>query len=97
MKLPEFKIVLEPRSEDAISAQGFDWADDDVGTRSKVGGAADLPAEVALPNCPSCTVAMTFVSQLDSIGDSICFADAGLLFTFVCFDCFEAASIIHSS
>ncbi len=39
---------------------------------------------------------MTFYGQLDSVGDDICIADAGMVFVFLCFDCFEAAAMVQS-
>ncbi|WP_350184161.1 hypothetical protein [Roseibium album] len=39
---------------------------------------------------------MSFFSQIDSIGDELSFADVGILYTFVCFGCFEAESVIQS-
>ncbi|KPA21849.1 hypothetical protein shim_17340 [Shimia sp. SK013] len=97
MTLPEFKIDLTPKSEEATRTMGFKWADDRVGQRSKIGGTPDLPEGATAPPCPSCGKETSFVSQLDSIGDDLAFADVGLLFTFVCFDCFEAVSFIQSS
>ncbi len=96
MTLPEFKITLTPVSEEAKQKMGFKWADADVGTRSKFGGVPDLTHERPCPICPSCDAEMTFVSQLDSVGDDLEFADVGLLFTYLCFDCFEAVSFIES-
>jgi hypothetical protein len=37
---------------------------------------------------------MTFYGQLDSVGDDLVLADAGLVHVFVCFDSFEAAAEI---
>jgi len=39
---------------------------------------------------------MTFYGQLDSLGDEIVLADAGLVAVFVCFGCFEAAARVVS-
>jgi hypothetical protein len=33
---------------------------------------------------------MTFYGQLDSISDEFILADCGLVYIFVCFDCFSA-------
>jgi hypothetical protein len=35
---------------------------------------------------------MTFYGQLDSVGDDVVLADAGVVQVFVCFDCFDAAA-----
>lgn len=39
---------------------------------------------------------MTFYGQLDSIGDEYVLADCGMIYVFVCFDCFTTKSFIHS-
>lgn len=39
---------------------------------------------------------MTFYAQLDSISDEFSLADCGLIFVFVCFDCFKTTSFIDS-
>ena len=40
---------------------------------------------------------MTFYAQLDSINDDFCLADCGMIFVFVCFECFETKSVLQSS
>jgi len=39
---------------------------------------------------------MTFYGQLDSINDEFILADCGLVYVFVCFDCFSAQAFIQS-
>jgi len=39
---------------------------------------------------------MTFYGQLDSVGDSISLADVGMVYVFVCFDCFTSKSVLQS-
>jgi len=39
---------------------------------------------------------MTFYGQLDSVGDQIALADVGMIYVFVCFNCFETRSILQS-
>ncbi|CAN7721300.1 hypothetical protein LJR290_006098 [Variovorax sp. LjRoot290] len=39
---------------------------------------------------------MTFYAQLDSINDEVVLADCGMIYVFVCFDCFETKSILQS-
>jgi hypothetical protein len=40
---------------------------------------------------------MTFYAQLDSLGDNHCLADCGMIYVFVCWDCFETKSVLQSS
>jgi len=39
---------------------------------------------------------MTFYGQLDSVGDAVCLADCGMIYVFVCFDCYETKSVLQS-
>jgi len=39
---------------------------------------------------------MTFYGQLDSVNDDICIADCGMVYIFMCFDCYQAISIVKS-
>jgi hypothetical protein len=40
---------------------------------------------------------MTFYGQLDSINDEFVLADVGLVFVFVCFDCFTSMSVVPTT
>jgi len=39
---------------------------------------------------------MTFYGQFDSVNDDYSVADAGLIYVYLCFDCFEAAALVDS-
>ena len=93
MKIPEIKLELKPENEEAKREIGFKWAGENIGQRSKLGGKPEWIQET--PNC-SCGKPMTFYGQLDSIGDEINLADCGIIYVFVCFDCFESKSIVQS-
>ncbi len=96
-KIPEIPLVLNPKTEDAKKVVGFEW-NDQVGERSKIGGTPDWQQGEEKPICPSpgCGKEMTFYGQFDSVGDSVCLADCGMIYVFVCFDCFETKSILQS-
>ena len=96
-KIPPFVLRAEPLDEEAKKAQGFEWADAEVGTRHRLGGAPDFLQDAESPTCPDCGRQMTFYAQLDSIGDAFCIADCGMVYVFICFDCNETASFIESS
>ena len=95
-RLPPFRLVAEPASEEARALTGFEWADAEVGRRHRLGGEPSwLPGD-ATPMCPACGQRMTFYAQLDSIGDDVVLADCGLVYVFVCFDDFRAAAVLQS-
>jgi uncharacterized protein YwqG len=83
-----------------------------LGIRSKLGGKPDWDQSAELPTCPECEQPMTFVGQIDSIehddehnphavhclsGDAqYMFADVGMIYVFMCFDCMETKSVLQS-
>ena len=84
--------MLAPESDEAKSAVGYRY-NPDVGVRSKLGGEPDWLQGEEWPEC--CGTRMTFYGQLDSIGDKYDLADCGMIYVFVCYDCFEVKSVFH--
>jgi hypothetical protein len=95
MKIPEIRLELNPQSEEASAAIGFRYADKEIGKRSKLGGEPQWIQRDATPQC-DCGKAMTFYGQLDSIGDKFNLADCGMIYAFICFDCYETKSIFQT-
>jgi hypothetical protein len=95
-RIPEIGLALVPRSQEAKDTIGFKWAGPGIGDRSKIGGELDWIQRPTLPTC-SCGQDMTFSGQLDSVGDALCLADCGMIYVFVCFDCYETKSVLQSS
>src|SRR5262245_22584658 len=101
VKIPPFRLVAEPLNEAAAAAAGFKWAGEDalgrkIGQRHKLGGEPDFLQRDETPSCSGCKSEMTFYGQLDSIGDEYDLADCGMIYVFVCLDCFSTKSFIHS-
>jgi hypothetical protein len=81
------------------------------GQASKLGGTPNWLQGDETPTCPHCKEKMTFIGQLDSIEHEAkenphsinalsgkqhyLFGDAGLLFTFLCFECSEPKTILQ--
>jgi hypothetical protein len=94
-EIPPFRLVPEPLTEEAAGLPGFKWAGGDIGKRHQLGGQPDFIQTVSVPKC-SCGKDMTFYAQIDSINDEIVLADCGMIYVFVCFDCFETKSVLQS-
>lgn len=92
MEIPEIKLIPAPDSDAAKRAVGYQY-NDEAGKRHKLGGKPDSIQESVWPNC--CGSKMTFYAQVDSIGDDYDLADCGMIYVFVCFDCFGTESILH--
>lgn len=95
MKIPEIKLELKPETNEAKAVVGFKWAGPPIRQRSKIGGEPDWEQGGQVPEC-SCGEPMTFYAQLDSIGDEVNLADCGMIYVFVCFDCFETKAVLQT-
>ena len=93
--IPPFRLVPEPLNETAANLPPFKWAGRDVGKRHKLGGEPDFVQDPNWPDCPNCKTKMTFYAQLDSINDEFCIADAGLIYVFLCFDCYHCETVLQ--
>lgn len=93
MIIPEIKLVPTAETAEARSAIGYEY-NDEAGHRHKLGGEPDFIQEEEKPEC--CGNRMTFYAQIDSIGDDYDLADCGMIYVFVCFDCFSVKSFLQS-
>lgn len=94
--IPPFKLVAQPLNEEAKRLQKFKWAPDDIGSRHRLGGEPYFLQDREHPQCKLCHKDMTFYAQLDSINDDYIVADCGMIYVFLCFDCFEVVSFVQS-
>lgn len=97
--LPAFRLIPEPMDDEAraVTAEPRpDWVWEKIGTRHQLGGIPEFVQSDEYPSCKSCGEAMTFYAQLDAINHKYDLADSGLLYVFICFDCFETVSFIQS-
>ena len=95
-KIPPFKLIAEPLNEEAKSLRKFKWASPEVGHRHQLGGDPSFIQAERIPQCGKCGAKMTFYGQLDSISPEYCLADVGMIYVFVCFDCFTTQSFLQS-
>jgi hypothetical protein len=95
-KIPPFRLIPEPLSEEAVSLPKFRWASSEIGTRHQLGGDPKIIQRSKWPKCGECGEEMTFYGQLDSINDEFNLADCGIILVFVCFNCYTTHSFIQS-
>ena len=95
-KIPAFRLVAEPLSDEARRLPGFKWAGPEAGKRHQLGGEPTAWAAEHWPVCKCCAERMTFYGQLDSLNDEFNLMDLGVVCVFVCFDCFEVEAMLDS-
>lgn len=93
--IPPFRLVPEALNAEAAVLPKFKWAGDAIGQRHQLGGSPAFIQGDATPVC-SCDKQMSFYAQLDSINDEFVLADCGMIYVFVCFDCYQTASVLQS-
>jgi hypothetical protein len=98
-EVPAFRLVAEPLSAEAsrLLAERPEYIDAGIGERHRLGGEPSFLQAEEWPDCPSCGERMTFYAQLDSLPSvEFALADAGLIYVFLCFGCFETAAVLQS-
>ena len=95
MRIPEVPLIPTPETLEAEAVVGFKWAGSPIGRRHRIGGEPDWIQEDEPQTC-TCGKSMTFYAQLDSLGDNVCLADCGMIYVFICLDCFETKSVFQS-
>ncbi|MGJ5082654.1 hypothetical protein [Bradyrhizobium sp. HKCCYLS3013] len=95
--IPPFQLVPEPLDDVAREMPPFKLAPKPIGRRHRLGGSPDFIQGDEWPTCKTCRVKMTFYGQLDSINDEICIADCGMIYVFLCFDCYASESFVQSN
>jgi hypothetical protein len=94
--IPPFKLIPEPIDDEAAeplarhpSAAGFN-------ERHRLGGEPEFIEDEVVPACAFGNP-MTFYAQLDSVSEEFSLADRGMIYVFVCFNCFEAKAVLQSN
>ncbi len=95
--IPPFRFVAQPLNKEAESLPKFEWAEEHIGTRHKLGGTPDFIQDAEWPTCPDCGTKMTFYAQLDSINDEFLIADCGMIYVFVCLECNRVETLVQSN
>ncbi len=96
MEIPEIRLIAAPETDEARKIVGFKWAGADVGNRHKLGGSPDWLQDPDVLMCSGCHKQMDFYGQLDSIGDKVCLADCGIIYVFICHDCYTTQTVLQS-
>jgi uncharacterized protein YwqG len=105
--LREYRIKFETVSEGEKAVPDRQQ----LGVRSKLGGAPDWDQSDEVPTCPACKEQMSFIAQIDSMEhdeehnphrinclsnqQQYMFGDVGMIYVFMCFDCMKTVSVVQ--
>lgn len=92
--IPPFKLTPTPMQHFSRPVD-FGPGAHALNKRHQLGGIPELIEPLDTPKC-SFGNPMTFYAQLDSISEECMLADRGMVYVFVCFNCFETASVLQS-
>jgi hypothetical protein len=93
--IPAFKLIPEPADDEAPEPVDCHPGIATINERHRLGG---KPKFIEAEEIPVCAFGnpMTFYAQLDSVSEEFSLADRGMIYVFVCFNCFEAKAVVQS-
>jgi hypothetical protein len=92
--LPEIRLKMLPDTPETITlvkGSGREAA----GDRHKLGGDPDWIQAEETPSCGECDEPMTFYGQLDHLGDVEGLKDDGMIYVFLCRECYTTEAVLQ--
>lgn len=94
--IPPFCLMPEPASDVAASMFGGMMKRYPLAKGHRLGGQPQFIDQDETPRCAFGTP-MSFYAQLDSLDEEYMLADRGMIYVFVCFNCFETKAVLQSN
>ena len=95
--IPEIPLRMAPKSSKAKAIVAGTFGHQEAGDRHKLGGNPDWIQGDETPNCPECSESMEFYGQLDHLGSVESLQDAGMIYVFLCRDCYTTEAVLQYS
>jgi hypothetical protein len=93
--IPAFRLIPEPIDDEAPELLECERGVASINERHRLGGKPDFIEAEEIPVCAFGNP-MTFYAQLDSVSEKFVLADRGMIYVFVCFNCFETKAVLQS-
>ena len=93
--IPEIPLKMVPESSLAKAVVQGDHGYREAGDRHKLGGKPDWIQSDETPVCPECEDSMDFYGQLDNLGSIESLKDEGMVYVFVCRECYATKAILQ--
>jgi hypothetical protein len=95
--LPEIPLQMAPQSSKARAVVSGTFGYHEAGDRNKLGGRPDWIQNDETPDCQDCGEPMEFYGQFDHLGSVENLKDEGMIYIFLCRDCYTTEAILQSS
>ena len=94
--IPEIPLKMVPESAVAkvLIEGGYGWQ---PGDENKLGGDPDWIQYDETPDCPECGEPMEFYGQLDHLGAIEALNGGGMIYVFLCRECYATESVLQFS
>jgi hypothetical protein len=93
--IPASRLTPEPMDDEALELLECGAGVAGINKRHRLGGKPEFIEAEEIPVCAFGNP-MTFYAQLDSVSEEFSLADCGMIYVFVCFNCFEAKAVLQS-
>jgi hypothetical protein len=93
--IPEIPLKMVPESTKAQAVVRGNHGYTEAGDGHKLGGTPDWIQSDETPDCPECGEPMDFYGQLDHLGSVESLRDSGMIYVFLCRECYTTAAILQ--
>ncbi len=93
--LPEIPLRMTPETSKAKAVVAGDFGYSPAGDRHKLGGKPDWLQGDETPDCPECEEPMEFYAQLDNLGSVEGLRDGGMIYVFLCRECYTTEALLQ--
>jgi hypothetical protein len=93
--IPEIPLRMAPESSKAKALVDGNYGYSAAGDQHKLGGKPDWIQGDDTPKCRECGELMGFYGQLDHLGSIEQLNDAGMIYVFLCRDCYTTEAILQ--
>lgn len=95
--IPEIPLLMSPKSSNAKAIVSGSFGHQQAGDKHKLGGDPDWIQGDETPECSECCEPMEFYGQFDHLGDIESLKDFGMIYVFLCRECYTTESVLQFS
>jgi hypothetical protein len=93
--IPEIPLRMAPETSKAKALVEGTFGYLTAGERHKLGGKSDWIQNDDTPDCPECGEPMEFYGQLDHLGSVELLRDMGMIYVFLCRECYTTKAVLQ--